>query len=80
MGSGPGVMRLEVLTNYNGGVVYWAPHFDRFNPTTLKNNNNMVARNPYVVNRGRPGWRVFPNIGGMSFQVFFRPLSWVSIS
>ena len=36
MGSGPGGIKVEVLTNQKGDVVYWAP---RFTPKTLKNTN-----------------------------------------
>ena len=40
MASGPGVMRVEVLTDKNGGVVYWAPCFNHSNPSTRKHHHN----------------------------------------
>ena len=36
MGSGPGGIRVEVLTNQNGDVVYWGWPDIAFDPETLK--------------------------------------------
>ena len=45
IGSGPGGIRVEALTNQNGGAVY-RELFNRFNPTTLKHCNRVWTAVP----------------------------------
>ena len=40
MRSGPGGIRVEVLTNQNGGVVFWGWSDNAFDPETQKHSQN----------------------------------------